>query len=178
MPGLSLTSDGRRELSPRPTLTLIHPWFRKRRRRPIRLGLVAGRAAGRSGGGPGEEDGHPHALAGRGVPRKSALAFWRSDWTIIAPSLPGLGQLTPSGRPLPSSATMTRQPVSSTRLCRVMVPPLAAESVLERIGQQLVDHQAGRHGDVDDTGQVSTLRSRRMPSTACACMTDEAIWLR
>ena len=29
-----------------------------------------------------------------------------------------------------------------------------------------------------ETGQVSTLRSRRTPSTACAFMTAEAIWLR
>src|SRR5688572_1463470 len=39
-----------------------------------------------------------------------ALAFWRSDWTISAASLPGAGHSTPSGSPTPSSAMVTWQP--------------------------------------------------------------------
>jgi len=98
---------------------------------------------------------------------------------MSADSLPGVGQVAPSGRPTPSSAMTTRQPPGSTVLCSVIVPPSRpGERVLERVRQQFVGHESRRHSDVNRAGQVSTLRSRRIPSTACALMTAEAISLR
>jgi hypothetical protein len=54
---------------------------------------------------------------------KSAWAFSRRERTMSAPSLSRSGHSTPSGRPMPSSATTTRQPFASVRLCKVNVPP-------------------------------------------------------
>ena len=117
--------------------------------------------------------------AGADTTSIEALAFCNRDRTISDDSLPGLGHDTPSGRPTPSSATTTRHPDGSERQRREMAPPSrpvnACFSAL--VSNSLTTRPAGIATSME-TGQVSTCKSRRMPSTAWARMTAEAISLR
>jgi hypothetical protein len=74
---------------------------------------------------------------------------------------------------------ITLQPVSSIRLCRLIVPPSRPTKACLRalVSTSLTTRPAGI-ATLIDTGQVSTCRFRWMPSTAWACITAEAIWLR
>ena len=63
------------------------------------------------------------------------------------------------GSPTPSSATITRQPVSSTRLCSVIVPPSRpAKACLSALVSSSLTTRPVGMATLIETGQVSTLQ--------------------